>query len=90
MKKIQLNLGVILCLAILTAILAYILVEDDILPFAIPTVMEAINHRVGHWHVLVVGLMPVYVALMIFGTGMLSIYLGSAVQRWLGCFSNQK
>jgi hypothetical protein len=36
-----------------------------------------------NWHVLAVGFIPIYLGLMIFGAAILSLYLSTAIQRWL-------
>ena len=35
------------------------------------------------WHVLAIGLVPIYMALLIFGSGIVSFYMGTRLQRWL-------
>lgn len=82
----NLNLGGILCWTIVSYLIYYLLLRDSILPFSIGSVVSHIDRWTKHWHVLVVGLMPIYIALMIFGLGILSIYFGSALQRLISYF----
>lgn len=89
-KRFTLNLGAIICLMALGYILYYLLLLDNPLPFSIGAVLSSINHIIKHWHVLAVGLLPIYIALMIFGTGIISIYLGSVLQRWIGQYLSNK
>lgn len=77
----SLNLGGILCLLATVYVIYYLLIKDRLLPFCITSVLSWSSPK--HWHVLAVGLVPIYLALMIFGAAMISIYLGSAIQRWL-------
>jgi hypothetical protein len=41
------------------------------------------------WHVLAVGFIPIYLGLLIFGAAVLSLYLGTTIQRWLSQFWRQ-
>lgn len=50
---------------------------------SINSVWSNLTLSLRHFHVIAVGLLPVYVALMVFGTAIVSVYLGSAIQRWL-------
>ncbi|MEO8963724.1 MAG: hypothetical protein ABI370_03545 [Gammaproteobacteria bacterium] len=76
-----LNLGEAVCLVAAVYFICYVLRQDDILPISINSAWCCISHFTKHFHVLAVGLLPVYVALMVFGTAIFGIYLGSALQR---------
>lgn len=89
-KRKPLNIGGFICLLAVSYFIYYLLLPDNILPFTIPSALTCINHWVRHWHVLAVGLLPIYLALMIFGAGVLGIYFGSAAQRWLTRFLHHK
>lgn len=66
--------------------ISFLMVREKIFPLSINSMMSSLNHLVRHWHVLVVGLLPVYVALMIFGTAVIGVYLGGALHRWFENF----
>lgn len=83
MNKHTFNIGGISFLAAAIYFIYYLLLHDKALPFSISTVLSSISYWARDWHVLVVGLLPIYIALMIFGTAVLGVYLGSAVQRWI-------
>jgi hypothetical protein len=89
MNKRHINTGGIICLILGICIIS-LLLRDNLLPFSIPVVLSKISHFLRHWHVLAVGLLPIYVALMIFGTGILALYFGSALQRWITEFLHHK
>jgi len=80
MNKKRVNIGVILGLITTSYLVCYLLLEG-ILPFSISHIYNYLVQWVGPWHVLAVGLIPVYMALMIFGAAVVGIYLGSALQR---------
>lgn len=81
-KRTSLNVGGALSLGFAVFVISYTLLRENILPTSIDSIMAHLNHSVHHWHVLVVGLLPVYVALCIFGTAMVTIYLGTLAHRW--------
>lgn len=85
-KKHSLNLGGIMCLLILVFIICRILLQDDILPFSIGSVQTSMNHWIKHWHIVAVGLLPVYVGLVFFGAALCGLFFGSALQRWISKF----
>ena len=85
-KRQSVGLGGIICLIISSYLMYYLLLQDDILPFSIESVTAAINRWVRHTHIVVFGLLPVYVAFMIFGTAILGIYFGAVIQRWVAHF----
>jgi len=84
------NLGALICLVAVVYLIYYLLLMDHLLPLSISSVFSGFNHRIHHWHVLAVGLLPVYLALMIFGTSIIGIYLGGALQRWISQFLQNK
>lgn len=89
-RLISLNIGAFICLVVATYVIYYLLLRDSMMPFSIYSVLSSINHWAKDWHVIVIALLPIYLALMIFGTAMLGIYFGSAIQRWIGSFLSQK
>ena len=89
-KRQSFNFGGIICLIAAVCLMCYMLLDGDVLHCSINSVLFSMNHWARHWHILVVGLLPVYVALMFFGTAISSMYLGSALQRWLTQFLHHK
>lgn len=81
-KNKTFNIGGVIFLIAVIYITSYILLRDNKIPFSIHSVLSSINHCCRHWHVLSVGLLPIYVGLMVFGSGMVGVYLGSLFQRW--------
>ena len=60
-----------------------ILLDDDILPFSISSVHATLSQWAHHRHVLVVGFLPVYIALVFFGGLVLGIICTRWVKRWI-------
>lgn len=78
-----LNIGAIICLIAVSYMCYYLLLLDNHLPFSIGSVFSTVNHWSHPLRVLAIGLLPVYIALMLFGTAVVGIYLGSALQHWI-------
>jgi hypothetical protein len=90
MNKRNLNVGGIACLMAGVYCMCYILLNDNALPGSIAAVEGSLSHWVRHWHVVVVGLMPIYVACALFGAAICSLTVGSTLYRWLSDFMHQK
>jgi len=85
-RRSSLNLGGVLFLIAAVYLICTILICDAIAPISISSMLSSFNHWARHWHVLAVGLLPIYVALMIFGTAIMGVYFGSAVHRFIARF----
>jgi len=70
------------CLIAVVYVICYMLLQDDVFPTSIDSTWAYFSHWARHFHILAVGLLPVYVALMVFGTAAMGVYVGSAIQRW--------
>lgn len=82
-KKHTLKIGEAICLIGAIYFICYMLSHDHVFPISINSVWHWISHGIPHFRALAVGLLPVYVALMIFGSAVLAVYLGAILQRWL-------
>ncbi len=88
-KSHSLTISVVISLLAVSYMIYYLL-QGNVLPFSITSVHEMICQRLENWHVIIVGLLPIYVALMVFGTGVLSIYVAKLLQRWVFNFLRAK
>lgn len=77
------NIGGVICLFATIWLMYQLLLCDDIFPLSITAVQLSINHWAHHWHVLAVGLLPVYVALVFFGAAVCGLIFGSVLHNWL-------
>ncbi len=71
------------CLIAAIYVICHLLRQDDIFSISINSAWVWFSHLSPHFHVVAVALLPVYVALMIFGTAILAMFLGSRLQRWI-------
>lgn len=83
-KQYSFNIYSLLGLLVAVYCIYFLLIKDDQLPCSIQAVLYGVNHVITHWHVLVVGLLPIYVACVIFGLAMVGLYLGSLLERLMG------
>lgn len=86
-KQGLLNIISLICLMTAVFFICYFLLRDDIFPFSIRSVWSyTAHHWPSHFHMLAVGFLPIYVALMIFGTAIVVTYFGSILKRWISSF----
>lgn len=91
MKKARsINLIGIVCLIAIVYVTCKILLQDDILPFSILSVQSSMNHWIKQWHIVAVGLLPIYVGLVFFGAVLCGLFFGTAAQRWISKFLQKK
>ncbi len=85
MKKTRLtsNIGRIICIVAIIYVIYRLLLLNDIRAFSICSVHLFMNQCIKHWHIIVVALLPVYVACVVFGAFMFGSCFGAAAQRWL-------
>ncbi|HSW93822.1 MAG TPA: hypothetical protein VLJ15_05625 [Gammaproteobacteria bacterium] len=69
------------CLLLAIGVTCYVLCENEMSPVSIDSAWNYFSHWARHFHVIAVALLPVYVALVIFGTATLCAWLGSIVRR---------
>ena len=89
-RKYPLNIYNVLGLLIAAFFIYFLLLGDSEFPFSIRSVLGGVHHFVNHWPILIVGLLPVYVALMIFGIAILGLYLGSLLERLIARITSKK
>lgn len=85
-KKLSLNIGGLVFLFISVYLISELLLEGTILPLSISSVQDSMNHWLKHCHILIAGLIPIYVALVFFSAAIVGFLFGSVLQRWLAKF----
>lgn len=76
-------------LSLATSLLYYLLVQDTTLHLSISDILDWASHCTKHGHLLVIGLLPIYLGLIIFGAAVLFIYLRSAFWPILSHYLHQ-
>lgn len=59
----------------------YLLLSDNYLHISISSFVADANRWHGQSHIVVLGLLPIYIATMIFGASLLGIYLSFSLQH---------
>jgi len=77
MRKYIFNLLNFFWLTTATSLLYYLLVQDHTLHLSIPDIMNHASHSAKGEHICIIGLIPIYLGLIIFGAGLLFVYLRS-------------
>lgn len=85
-KIISLNIITIIVLVLLFSAGCYLLLQENRLHASIASIIANSDHVNLKKHLLVLGLLPIYIAAIVFGTALLGIYLGSRVQQSLNHF----
>lgn len=61
----------------------YLLLRDNYLQCSISSIIAYAHHLAVREHLIILGLLPIYIAFMIFGSATVGIYLGASVQALL-------
>lgn len=79
MRKHILHLVNFFWLFVATGLLYYLLVQDNTLHLSISDILAWANHCTKHGHLFIIGLLPIYLGLIIFGAAILPIYFRTTV-----------
>lgn len=80
-KFIILNIATFLIFIALFYVAYHCLTRDHFLPISISSIIAHSHNLEIKKHLLVLGLLPFYIAAVIFGTALLSAYLGTIIQK---------
>lgn len=90
MKKIpSINIATLLTFFVLSFGAYYLLLRDNFFHASISAIIAQSHSLETTRHLLVLGLLPFYIAAVIFGTAMLSIYIGSFFNQFALRFKNK-
>jgi hypothetical protein len=73
--------GTVICSLVMFTLAYDLLLQDNFLHISIAGIISRSNFLQIKTHLLVLGLLPVYIATVIFGAGIASVYLGSSMQK---------
>ena len=77
------KISTIAALMIAVYLAYYLLLRDNFLHCTITSIIHYTAHLSIKEHLIVLGLLPIYIAMMIFGAAILGIYLGSRIEYLL-------
>lgn len=69
--------------SIVTGIIYYLLVRDNFLHLSISSIIDYAGHLDIQTHLLVLGVLPIYISMVIFGTTVLGYYVSNKVNAFL-------
>lgn len=82
MKRVlSLNYSVIVSVTMTFIITYYLLLRDNILHISISSIIERAQHLQLKGHLIILGLLPVYIATMIFGAAVIGIYFDYLIKK---------
>jgi mannose/fructose/N-acetylgalactosamine-specific phosphotransferase system component IIC len=82
-KIVSLNIGTIAALIAVSCIVYYLLLRDTFLHTSISSIITQSHHLEVRKRLIVHALLPIYIAMMIFGAALLGSYIGSSFQQFL-------
>jgi hypothetical protein len=88
-KKIKISLGTIIALCAMSLIAYYILICDNVLHASVSAIIAWSHQLSMHKHLAVLAIIPIYIAIIIFGAALLGIYLGSILQGIIMAFKSR-
>jgi uncharacterized membrane protein YfcA len=80
-KRFSISIGTIFAIITVSYLAYYLLLCKNFLHTSISEIISYSHSLAITKHLLILGLLPVYIAAMVFGTAMLGIYLSSLVQH---------
>lgn len=85
-----LNIGKIITVVAMFYVTYYLLLQENCFNASISSIIDK-SHKLEHIkHLIVLGLLPIYIATMVFGSTMLGLYLGSKLQVLLARLLHHK
>lgn len=82
-KLVSLSFASTIALLMVFYVAYYLLLSDSFMHISVGEIIANAHQLSMKKHLLVLGLIPIYIGLMIFGTAILGMYLGSLLQSWI-------
>lgn len=80
---LPLNVGTFISFLVMFSMAYYLLLQDNFMHLSIASIISRSHPLELKKHLIVLGLLPVYIATIIFGSAVASVHLGSTVQYFL-------
>lgn len=77
------NIGSIVMLMMASYLAYYLLLDNNWLHTSIASIINTTQDLPFESHLLIVGLIPIYVGVIVFGAGLLGIYWGNRLQHYI-------
>lgn len=82
-KLISLRLASASALVAVFCVVYYVLFSDNFMHISVGSIIANCHQLSLKKHLVVLGLIPIYIALMIFGAAVLGMYIGTMLQSFL-------
>lgn len=82
-KLVSLSLASTVAVLTVFYVAYYLLLSDSFMHISVGEIIAHTHQLSMKKHLIVLGLIPIYIALMIFGAAVLGMYLGSLLQSWI-------
>lgn len=79
-KRFKLNTGTVLALSLMLYFVYSLLLSDNITRMSLSAILAYAHHLPPNIHLIVLGVIPIYIAAMLFGAVVAGLYLGSKFQ----------
>lgn len=81
-KTASINIAILITFIVLSFGAYYLLLQDNFLQISISSIIAKSHGLETTRHLLILGLLPFYIAAVVFGTAVLSFYIGSYLYRY--------
>lgn len=88
--KISFRLSTMLILGVMIYTAYYLLLKDNVLHSSISSIIAYSHHVALKKHLLILGLLPIYIAAMIFGAVILGLYLDTQLGNLVFYYNRNK
>lgn len=82
-KIFSFNLRSLFAIIAVCCVVFLVLLSDKYLHISISSIIELTDHTADKKHIIVLAILPIYIAVMIFGAASAGIYLGSWIESLL-------
>jgi hypothetical protein len=79
-KRLKLNTGTVLALSMMLYFVYSLLLSDNITSLSLAAILSYAHHLPPNKHLIVLGILPIYIAAMLFGAVVAGFYLGAKFQ----------
>jgi len=83
LQKFSINLRLFFAILIAGSVAYFVLLNDNALHTSISSIIFHTRHLAHRKHLLVLGLLPIYISLIIFGSASLALYANSRLEQLL-------
>lgn len=88
-RKIKISLANVIAWCAMAFIAYYILICDNVFNSSVSAIISWSHQLSMHKHLAVLAIIPIYIAIIIFGAALLGLYFGSTLQSAINARKNR-